>query len=159
MGPAQTPSVAGFEDRHNHINECLTTCTPQSGGRIVGGQASNVSAHPWIVQMFFQTPQQHADSAGGTLSGSSCGGTVLNGRWVITAAHCCEKFDSNTGIRTTNSRVQMAFGDHPKIGATGHPTRFTMWSEDPATEWFIHESYDPATGKNFDVCLIKDRES
>ena len=158
MGPVQTPQVAGFEDRHNQMNACLSTCTPQSGGRIVGGETANVSSHPWIVQLFFQSAQQHQDTLNspmGLMSGSSCGGTVLNGRWVITAAHCCASFDSGTGVMSVNSRVQMNFGDHPKIG-TGHPTRFDMWSESPGTEWFIHEQYDPATGKNFDVCLIKD---
>ena len=158
MGPVQTPQVAGFEDRHNQMNACLSTCTPQSGGRIVGGETANVSSHPWIVQLFFQSAQQHQDTLNspmGLMSGSSCGGTVLNGRWVITAAHCCASFDSGTGVMSVNSRVQLNFGDHPKIG-TGHPTRFDMWSESPGTEWFIHEQYDPATGKNFDVCLIKD---
>ena len=160
-GPAQTPSVAGFEDRHNQMNACLTTCTPNTGGRIVGGETANVSSHPWIVNLFFQTPQQHADTLAsntGMMSGSTCGGTILNGRWVITAAHCCESFDSQTQVREVKSRVQLSFGDHPSLG-TGHPTRFTLWSNHAdAPGFIIHESYDPASGKNFDVCLIKDRD-
>jgi len=158
MGATLTPSVAGFEDRHNQMNQCLTTCTPVSGNRIVGGEVANVSSHPWIVSLFFQTPQQHQDtidSGNGMMSGSTCGGTVLNGRWIITAAHCCESFDSNTQVRETKSRVQMSFGDHPSLGG-GHPTRFSIWSENAvAPGWFIHESYDPANGKNFDICMIK----
>ena len=160
-GPAQTPSVAGFEDRHNQMNACLTTCTPNQGGRIVGGETANVSSHPWIVNLFFQTNQQHADTLAsntGMMSGSTCGGTILNGRWVITAAHCCESFDQNTGVREVKSRVQLSFGDHPSLGQ-GHPTRFTLWSNHAdAPGFIIHESYDPTTGKNFDVCMIKDRD-
>ena len=160
-GPAQTPSVAGFEDRHNQMNACLTTCTPNQAGRIVGGENANVSSHPWIVNLFFQTNQQHADTLAsntGMMSGSTCGGTILNGRWVITAAHCCESFDTNTQVREVKSRVQLSFGDHPSLG-TGHPTRFTLWSNHAdAPGFIIHESYDPATGKNFDVCMIKDRD-
>ena len=157
-GPAQTPSVAGFEDRHNQMNACLTTCTP--GQRIVGGENAVENSHPWIVNLFFQSTQQHQDTLNsntGMMSGSTCGGTVLNGRWVITAAHCCERFDQ--GTREVNSRVQLSFGGHPSLG-TGHPTTFSLWSEHAvAPGWFIHESYDPANGKNFDVCMIKDRDT
>ena len=72
--------------------------------------------------------------------------------------NCCESFDSQTQVREVKSRVQLSFGDHPSLG-TGHPTRFTLWSNNAdAPGFIIHESYDPASGKNFDVCLIKDRD-
>lgn len=55
-------------------------------GRIIGGNATTVQAHPYIVSLQFA-------------SGShSCGGAILNENQVITAAHCVT-FVTNRFIR------------------------------------------------------------
>jgi len=59
----------------NVLNKQYCTCTTTAISRIVGGRTSSVS-YPWMV---------HLD-----LSGSMCGGFILNERQVVTAAHCTE---------------------------------------------------------------------
>lgn len=56
--------------------------------RIVGGQTAKNGEWDWIVQF----PQ------------IGCGGSVIAKNWVMTAAHCCERF--------ALSQLMTNFGDH-----------------------------------------------
>ncbi|XP_072035616.1 mannan-binding lectin serine protease 1-like [Amphiura filiformis] len=49
--------------------------------RIVGGQEANEGSWPWMVHL-----QMRAPTFG--LDGNTCGGSLLNEYWVVTAAHC-----------------------------------------------------------------------
>ncbi|CAL4190386.1 unnamed protein product, partial [Meganyctiphanes norvegica] len=49
------------------------------GTRIVGGQTTEVNEYPWQVALV---------SRGS--SGVFCGGSLINDRWVLTAAHCTQ---------------------------------------------------------------------
>ena len=64
---------------------CDCSCgVVQRGTRIVGGQETEVSEYPW--------------QAGLVNKGSTsvwCGGSLVNSKWVLTAAHCTDGFKAN----------------------------------------------------------------
>ena len=72
----------GFEALSDKITPDLETCG--SSARIVNGVNANPNSWPWIVSLSFQNDDQVER---GTVS--SCGGTIINNEWVLTAAHCC----------------------------------------------------------------------
>jgi len=64
-------------------------------GRIVGGVEAGDNSWPWMVRL------QLFDKHGMT---TSCGGSVIANRWVLSAAHCCEG----------QKRITAFFGDVKK---------------------------------------------
>eukprot|EP00095_Tigriopus_kingsejongensis_P010416 snap_masked-scaffold203_size261420-processed-gene-1.2 protein:Tk10416 transcript:snap_masked-scaffold203_size261420-processed-gene-1.2-mRNA-1 annotation:"transmembrane protease serine 9-like" len=57
-----------------------TGCGIKGGRKIVGGQEATAHEWPWMVALTLSTPQ-------GTFF---CGGSVINNRTVLTAAHCVD---------------------------------------------------------------------
>lgn len=98
------------------------------GGRIVGGTEAQLGEFPWQVSWQRQGFGSYSHS---------CGGSILNENWILTAAHCCAgiydgkivaggiKLRTNEGIEQERNYVE-----------------------------FIHPEYD-SRGTNNDVCLLK----
>ncbi|RWS20025.1 Serine proteinase stubble-like protein [Leptotrombidium deliense] len=65
----------------SNVSEAKKECgmSSKTGGRIVGGREAYVGEYPWQVALLRKG-----------LRGDEyfCGGSILNQRWIITAAHC-----------------------------------------------------------------------
>nr|XP_022919420.1 serine protease nudel-like [Onthophagus taurus] len=125
-------SISRFRPRHqnNQSSKSLTSSLNESLSEIlgvVGGSPSRPAAWPWVISMY-RNGFFH------------CGGVVISESWILTAAHCVDKyakyyFEIEAGIlrRLSFSPMQQ--------------TRFV-------TRVLIHGAYDRAVLKN-DLALIK----
>uniref|UniRef100_A0A3B3QNX8 Peptidase S1 domain-containing protein n=1 Tax=Paramormyrops kingsleyae TaxID=1676925 RepID=A0A3B3QNX8_9TELE len=48
---------------------------------IIGGHDAKEGAWPWMAYLHIEAPKRI----------SSCGGSIINNRWILTAAHCVEE--------------------------------------------------------------------
>ncbi|XP_043208111.1 trypsin-1-like [Amphibalanus amphitrite] len=119
-----------------------TTSAPPSGDcqcglrqtRVVGGADATAGQFPWQAGLV---------STGSTRSW--CGGSVINNRYVLTAAHCTEN--------SSPSQIQVMLGDL-RIGTSDSgEQRFSV------QQIIQHPQYTSASGSGWDFSLLKlDRE-
>jgi trypsin len=100
-------------------------------GGIVGGQDAQPGQFPWQISL---------QRRSGTRFSHSCGGSILNERWVVTAAHCVD------GARTRNLRV--VAGDHNRNVNEGVEQTVTL------ARIVEHPNYNPSTSEN-DIALLE----
>lgn len=73
-------------------------CGPAFADRIVGGTETDIDEFPWIAQIQYRKADRTI--------GSHCGGSLINDRFVITAAHCVRK------VPQTWQLVQVRLGEY-----------------------------------------------
>ncbi len=95
--------------------------------RIVGGVPADIKEHPWQVWLAVPLPDGSAEL---------CGGSLIQDRWVLTAAHC---FPSKKPAA-------------PRMKAGVTDREAGPWIE--TGKVFVHEGYDDKTQEN-DIALIK----
>jgi len=101
--------------------------------RIVGGETADIKQHPWQVALNIKVSS----------SNLLCGGSIIEQRWVLTAAHCF-------GSQSTKP------GD---VRARSGSTNYTApgpWLD--VERVVVHEAYDPQTFEN-DIALVKLKSS
>ncbi|XP_054163350.1 transmembrane protease serine 9-like [Oppia nitens] len=111
--------------------------TKKKAGNIVGGEKAAEYEFPWIVS--FQRPK-------GNLMVHFCGGSIINDRWLLTAAHCFQ------GVFNTTMRKMKAV-----VGTTQWASIGTNGAAYEFEGVFNHENYDPEVYAN-DISLIKTKK-
>ena len=133
----------------NRIPPNLNMCGTQLEDRIIGGGVVVPNSWPWIVGI--SSWSQNAIDSG--FYPGNCSGTIINDRWILTAAHCCE-----AGVE-----FRIYFGDHQRdVQGETNGTEYEMIIYN---DYVIHPSRDENTCStrkddcnnefcNFDVCLL-----
>jgi secreted trypsin-like serine protease len=105
--------------------------TDSSSEDIVGGQNAQPGQFPWQISLQQKSGQQFSHS---------CGGSILNARWVVTAAHCVQ------GVNRKNLRV--VAGEHNRSVNEGVEQTVNVASK------IVHPQYSSTTLEN-DVALLE----
>ncbi|XP_034480387.1 venom protease [Drosophila innubila] len=103
----------GVFNRNNSppAQEQTATCSCRCGerndeSRIVGGTTTGVSEYPWMARLSY-------------FNRFYCGGTLINDRYVLTAAHCVKGF--------MWFMIKVTFGEHDRCNDKERPeTRFVL---------------------------------
>jgi len=98
-----------------------------SHGYIVGGQTASRGSLPWQVSI--QTSRHF------------CGGTVINKRWILTAAHCFSGSGADNGVK-------IVAGDHKLYHTEGSEQNIGLYRS------YVHPQYNSRTMLN-DIALLK----
>ncbi|PID65273.1 MAG: hypothetical protein CR977_01520 [Gammaproteobacteria bacterium] len=104
--------------------------------------ATAQSFQPRIVDGVDTTPQAHPSYVTILADGKLCGGTLIDSRWVVTAAHCLEI----DGIPVSTEFIKV--GILPS-GISGHTVNADDWSS--ADVYYMHPQYRFPTN---DIALI-----
>ena len=103
--------------------------------RIIGGSAIPITAAPWQVALI------SADQNGRTVYyGQFCGGSIINKRWIITAAHCLSDYrGSFLGVFAGNNDLDVSTGTDVYTAAS----------------WKVHPDYNGDDVWYNDLALVR----
>lgn len=106
--------------------------------RIVGGSAATISDAPWQVALIDRSEESDYSN---DLDAQYCGGSILDDKWIVTAAHCVvnmSAFDIGvlTGVTSLSSSA------------------FTTSKISTVNQIFVHEDYDSSSTYD-DIALIR----
>ncbi|MEM9102542.1 MAG: trypsin-like serine protease [Pseudomonadota bacterium] len=98
--------------------------------KIVNGNDADEGEYPWMAWLFITTQAEvdRAEAEGTGFSGSSCGGSILNANWILTAAHCADEPDQTvifviTGSRDNTSADRSVFMVERRINHENYSSR------------------------------------
>ncbi|XP_069702855.1 trypsin-1 [Periplaneta americana] len=126
----------GSSSSSDNDEEELKNCSCQCGVvnqeiRIVGGRPTGVNRYPWVARLVYD-------------GNFHCGGSLLNGDYVLTAAHCVR--------RLKRSKIRVFLGDHDQYQTDETPAIMRAVSA-----IIRHRNFDVNT-YNHDIALLKLRK-
>lgn len=128
-----------FDTRQCRIDDCGRG-GPMSEweNRIIGGREAAVGQFPYQVVL---TDRSHPKNQ------VLCGGSMINDRWILTAAHCL-RADDGTLVNKHDIRVSVNIIDVAEAELND------LWVQ----EYFVHPKHNPVR-KMYDIALIKTEQS
>ncbi|XP_076061281.1 trypsin-1-like [Oratosquilla oratoria] len=136
----QQTSLDDQDTRMTTTSSTTTSSTPTPScscgkvnrvNRIVGGTATEVNEYPWQVGLL---------PSSGTRP--FCGGTIINSKYIVTAAHCVD------GDDPSDIRVVVGEHDYTSVSETDVTKRLSVKSIK------VHENYNSNTFDN-DIAIIE----
>jgi len=118
------------ESKFLSINERLYSDNLQMM-RIIGGRNTNDGEWPWIAYLF--------EKPNGIDKGGLCGASLINSKWLVTAAHCFPTEDP--------SLYRVVLGEYNRMANSG----FEIYRD--VKRLILHEKYNTITSNN-DVALV-----
>uniref|UniRef100_A0A1B6EQ65 Peptidase S1 domain-containing protein n=1 Tax=Cuerna arida TaxID=1464854 RepID=A0A1B6EQ65_9HEMI len=112
--------------------------------KTIGGHNADMAEYPWMAQLIYRQLKDNSDVGG-------CGGSVINKRYVLTAAHCCV-----TGYGSKLSHVKLGEYDIHRTKDCLRGRCSPPPLEIDIEEIVMHYKYDQGsfTLKN-DICLLR----
>ncbi|XP_037641201.1 elastase-1-like [Sebastes umbrosus] len=99
--------------------------------RVVGGEVAKPNSWPWQISLQYKSGSRYYHT---------CGGTLIERGWVMTAAHCVDS------PRTW----RVILGEHDLYSDSGREQTMTV------NNVFIHPRWDPTRlGSGFDIALLR----
>lgn len=127
-----------------------TECGIDLSQRIVGGERTELGEFPWLALLIFEHPRG---------SSYACGGSVINNRYILTAAHCIKGLDIPKSWRLTTVRLgEYDTKSNPDCVKEKDGSQVCA---DPVLdvgieETIAHEKYDPFNiYQLYDIALIR----
>nr|CAD7446407.1 unnamed protein product [Timema bartmani] len=129
--PCGTRLLDSRDLRRGEMDDDVTRLQKRFQERVVGGQASQPGAWPWIVALY--------------KDGSfHCGGVILNPSWVMTAAHCVDEFEHHYYEVRAGMLRRLSFAPSEQLRAVSGVS--------------AHNKYDRTVMKN-DLALLRLKDS
>merc|ERR1712042_178388 len=113
-----------------------------SGNRIIGNQQTSKNEFPWLVKLESRKPEPSLGP--GVFTTNQCGGTLLNTKVVLSAAHCT--FFPKSNVAIPFDMITIYLGEHDTTILDGEQAV-------GITHYIIHPYYNPNNVDN-DFAII-----
>ncbi|XP_052742395.1 phenoloxidase-activating factor 1-like isoform X2 [Bicyclus anynana] len=133
-------------DRHRNVGLLPSSCGDIDGARILNGEFAKLYEFPWMALITHNTSYARSEFA--------CAGTIINSRYILTAAHCV----INKGKKKKLAGVRIGELDYStKIDCQGHVFNMTCETkiQDIEVEEVIpHENFTGSLTSS-DIALLR----
>jgi len=106
--------------------------------RVVGGEHAKPHSWPWAAALMKDGPYPDA---------VYCGATLIDKRWLISAAHCF----SESKMAADGYRVKLGADDHGPSPDPNEPSQQVVGIE----KFWVHPNHSRGVDNDFDITLIK----